>query len=297
MAWTFLEVQDSLLWQNGVISSTVTPTHFSDVADGPFRSSDAGGTNSISVVGAGVAAANLDALISTFTDASDVVVGTAASTTVAAANWAWGSNTVDTNGTTTVTLSFANKLSLNDLILVYVETQSTVSSLGPDSAGNTYTQIGTSAPGEDQQYGYFAVVTHGAAAGSTLKVTFAGSSAGNARLGFYHFSPTPGMKPKLDKSSFANGNSVTPASGSVTTTVNGELCLSAVATHNNVTGTTAGWTAPANIDMYGWTSEYFIQSTAGAINATYAQATGTWNAFIVTFMMVPAQNAIFYNVD
>lgn len=97
----------------------------------------------------------------------------------------------------------------------------------------------------------------------------------------------------IDKSINGTGSSTTPSSGSQTTTANGELiygfCASAT------TAIVGSGFALVTDGGNGNICEFQIQASAGAIAATFTQATGAWGVTMATFKAAAVSGKLFHS--
>jgi hypothetical protein len=213
----------------------------------------------------------------------------AAGTTVGPnALWLWGTGSVDTNGTTTFSLTLNSAVAVGDIIAIGIVAGNSagLTSL-TDSAGNVWTGTGNvqNPFASIQQLIFQTIATHSASAGTdvitcvtnvNVNVTF--------EMQVFHATPAIGYVALFDQQSKSTGTSTTPSSGTVNTSFPNEV-LWGFCTQNstNVTAFESGWTG--QFIGNGGGNEYINQSALQtSIAATFTINTSAqWGAMLMSW--------------
>jgi hypothetical protein len=269
-----------------------TPTTFTST-DNPFSSTLVTNFQDLTVVGAGVAAANLHVSTLTFVSASQATLGTAASTGVAGVDYAWGNVDVDCDSSgTKVSGTFASSIAQGAAIVVgfVYESSLSVSSVA-DSAGNVYKKIFDIAPGVGCS-NVAVYVCLGAVASSAntnkLTVTISGNtSTGNGDgllIEAYVATAGAGCIVVDAAGTVSNtGNSTALSSGNFSTKYKSTAAFAFPVINHTISAGTAGWTV-GNANPYAMLTEYNVYSTTqSGIAATFTSAVSdVWGVALVT---------------
>ena len=176
----------------------------------------------------------------------------------------------------------------NVVIVGWNDTNASVTAV-TDTKGNVYTRaVGpTQNPGALSQSIYYSANIAGATAGgNTVTVTFSPAAAyADIRILEYSGVAHTGV---LDASAAAAGNSATSSSGSLTTTVPGDLLVSGNMISTLTHGPASGWTLRFITSPDGDLAEDRIATTAGAYTGSSPlDGAGTWVHQTVAFKAAP----------
>jgi hypothetical protein len=298
MAITVNQQGNVALFTNG---HAVTTT-FTDTTDTPFAGTSArvNGNQNMTIVGAGTSGADLQETSLTWVSNTTVTLGTSAPTTVTGANWTWGNVVGETNGATGTQLkaTYTGAIAQRDTIILLTnfDPSKSVSSI-TDTAGNTYTLVGTYAGTEYNQGLYIVKRAVASSAGSnTVQITYSGSVVGFASISFYTLSGLDNTNP-VDQYVTDTSTGTTMTSGSITTKYANEAMFAFTGIASAVTGGTAGWTTTGQ-DTFGDASEYKIVSAIQTgVTATFTTSPSSTADITVVTLKQGFSNSIFFSAD
>jgi IPT/TIG domain/FG-GAP-like repeat len=173
---------------------------------------------------------------------------------------------------------------LNVVVVGWNDAVRTVQSIA-DSKGNVYTRaVGpTVLSGSETQSIYYAKNVVAAAAGAnTVTVTFAGGAANYADIRVAEYSGLDPVNP-LDGAVGATGSTLTPDSGSLTTTSANDLLVGANTVTRTTTGPGTGYTSRVITAGAGDIYEDRIVTSVGSYNATATVTAGSWVMQLAAF--------------
>jgi hypothetical protein len=188
------------------------------------------------------------------------------------------------------TLIFGSAITAGSTILVCVRgsgsfTGSTLSVT--DDKSNSYT-LDTSMPAISGTGSLFLYRASNVTGGGTTLTITPGTST-SLRVAGYEISGLAASSP-LDKTAHASGNSISLASGSITTTQANEFVLGCLMTGNDIGSNPmtagSGWTSDININTTNaiLLAESQIVSSTGTFNATASIGTAdTWGALVASY--------------
>jgi hypothetical protein len=292
-------IQSGIFCYAGNHGTTVGGTSsFIDLTYNNFQSVMVG--FNIAIQGAGVAGADYQGTVATFTDSHHITVTPNTSTTVTGAGYIIGTGgTLSSNWTTSMSVTLATAQSAGDtLCWGYNDDPAHSTPTISDSIGNSATSRGGVLSNGTWAQALFTIVCKAAgAAANTITCTFQTLESGYGQeLAYHHFS---GVGPYAQ---LATGNS----SGAAVTTANFAATVPAGSTIWALSGvddavTLAGSGYTGNIEPIGGNiEEYQIVVTAGTFAGTCTQS-GADNFLISAIQFTPptssSYNAIFFNSD
>ena len=267
--------------------------------NGNFAASNVG--NNITIKGAGAGGADYQGTITAFTSPTAVTVSPNAGTTVVAnAPYLWGpaGGVISSNWTTTIKVTLATGQSVGDGIACGCNDDAAHGTPSfSDTAGNTFTQRGSTISNADYQELIFtAAITHASGSGAnTITCTFSALEAGFSEMFWRHFSNVGAFSQV--KNSSSTGASVTTGNfGSSVLAGSVIWCFPGVNSHVSAVG--SGYTG-SGLTGLGDEEEYQIVGTTGTFAGTFTQsAAGIFVVSAITFAPpTNNNNSLFFNAD
>lgn len=187
---------------------------------------------------------------------------------------------------TSITCTFQNPVAAGDLLFINLANAGGLPEYSfSGDTGTLVNNIGEYSWGSTAEATYYILSASGGE--TSITATFTGNQVYPAvSIDEFHCSTTCSLD-VAGTSATAQGTGTALASGSITTTTNGDLVIGIIG--GQCCGTTftagTGYTIdPNSMTPYSNGNEYQIQTTAGAITATAAQSTsGAWMMGIVAF--------------
>jgi hypothetical protein len=192
-------------------------------------------------------------------------------------------------GTSPFTITLPNNPTTNNLVVVAIEANSSVTGIAvADTNGNAYTATTASLfTASGRKLGIYYLVAP-ANAIKTITVTITTPTAFTTGWAA-EFSGTATAAPfERDATASFGGAGTTINTPSITTTNNGDLLVAIAAGYVALTGVTAPWTAiSTQAGDNGW-SEYYVQSSAGAQAVGFTMGSSSnWDAMSAAFKAAP----------